>query len=170
VNPDFQYIRASLDGFNNLHGVILEIKCPGRADHETALNGRVPDKYYPQLQHQFLACPSAKVAHYYSFDGEKGVTVIVEPNREYMQTLFEAETRFWKCILNDTPPEFTEGDFKRVRSRELGDLLSAYDKGLEELRVLKENITKHEKIGGRRVIVNDKWKLMDDEILGLAVL
>lgn len=166
VNPEFPFIRASLDGFCAADGIILEIKCPGKADHETALNGRVPEKYYPQLQHQFLACPEAKVAHYYSFDGTKGVLVIVGRDEAFIKTLFELETKFWHCIQKDTPPELTEKDFKRIDDAELEEkalCIEQLQKNLKRISEmvdkLKEELFSHETVKGRRVQLGDKWRI-----------
>src|SRR5689334_6309347 len=51
-HPDYEYLMASLDGIDMDHKVAVEIKCPGREDHECAMDGVVPEKYKPQLQHQ----------------------------------------------------------------------------------------------------------------------
>src|SRR5258708_7878806 len=51
------WAMASLDGINEWNE-ILEIKCPGDKDHAIAVVGKVPDHYYPQLQHQMHVCDS----------------------------------------------------------------------------------------------------------------
>lgn len=103
-NPEFPFIRASLDGYYTCGGVILEIKCPGKADHELALAGFVPEKYIPQIQHQFLAKPEAKKADYFSFDGSRGVIVEVWPDEVYLKRLLWEEKIFWDCIINNIEP------------------------------------------------------------------
>lgn len=50
------WAMASLDGICDMGMHILEIKCPGPKDHAIALEGKVPDHYYPQLQHQMWVC------------------------------------------------------------------------------------------------------------------
>lgn len=117
TNQRFPFIRASLDGWNAENGVILEIKCPGRMDHEKALAGQIPEKYFPQIQHQFLAVGNAKVAHYYSYDGERGVCVECLPDLEYQEKLFEALCAFWQCIRDDVPPPMTEKERKKYETK-----------------------------------------------------
>lgn len=117
VNEQFPFIRASLDGYNAERGIALEIKCPGKKDHETALAGKVPEKYFPQLQHQLLACAQAKINHYYSYDGERGVCVECLPDSKYQEILFEELCKFWICVQKDIPPELTEKEKQRASKR-----------------------------------------------------
>lgn len=94
VHAEHEWLRASLDGYNKDLGIVLEIKCPGAKDHAIAESGKVPDHYYPQLQHQLMVSGAAK-AHYYSFKDEVGILVEVLPDHDYMKILFEKESQFW---------------------------------------------------------------------------
>ena len=62
-----EWAMASLDGMSECGNYIVEIKCPGEKDHDLALSGKVPDHYYPQIQHQ-LYVTGLDWAFYYSFD------------------------------------------------------------------------------------------------------
>lgn len=103
------WAMASLDGIN-ADNEILEIKCPGEKDHLIALSGKVPDHYYPQLQHQMYVCDADK-AFYFSFDGIDGVTVEVNRDDDYIAKMLEEEKKFYDCLINKTPPEPQEGDY-----------------------------------------------------------
>ena len=46
VHDKFDWLFASFDGICTDNKVVLEIKCPGQQDHETALSGKVPEKYF----------------------------------------------------------------------------------------------------------------------------
>lgn len=166
VNAQYPFIRSSLDGYNTVDDAVLEIKCPGKDDHAKALEGSVPEKYFPQIQHQLLTMSQAKVCHYYSFDGEKGVLVVVYRDEAYQLKLFEALCKFWNCVQTDTPPPLTDKDFKRVADDELAYMLTRYDelysagKQIDtELSDLKEKIFQHPKALDRRVEVNHKWRI-----------
>lgn len=99
------WMRASLDGIDVWGDVICEIKCPGMQDHRTAFDGDVPEKYYPQCQHN-LAVSGASICLYASWSPEKGaavgkplVIVEVRPDREYIERLVaeeEAFMRLWR--------------------------------------------------------------------------
>jgi predicted phage-related endonuclease len=99
----YSWLRASLDGWNADQKIPLEVKCPGRKDHLEALTGRVPGKYIPQVQH-ILMVTGAKELHYFSYDGQDGVTVVVAADPAYQKRLFEAELAFWNSVQAGTPP------------------------------------------------------------------
>jgi len=115
-HPQFPWMRSSLDGWNAKERIILEIKCPGKVDHELAVSGKVPEKYYPQLQHQIFVA-SAKRADYYSFDGSKGVCIEVPFDPDWFQAYFLKALDFWNCVQNDIPPALVERDWKLVRNK-----------------------------------------------------
>lgn len=117
-HQDYPFIKASLDGYNKDEQSILEIKCPGKKAHAEAVSGKIPDYYYPQLMHQFIAT-GAKKAYYYSFDGEEGVTIEVLPDEEYCQKLLCELIKFWKLVETDTPPEPTDKDFQVLSDESL---------------------------------------------------
>ena len=110
-HKEFPFIRASLDGYGD--NIVLEIKCPGAEDHALALAGKVPEKYFPQLQHQLLVT-GARECHYYSFDGEKGALVQVGHDLDYQGKLLEKLKEFWQLVQTNTPPELVDRDYKDV--------------------------------------------------------
>lgn len=91
------FMAASFDGMNIEEDVIVEIKIPGKKDHQLALNGKIPPKYYPQLQHQMFVS-SLFVVFYYSFDGEKGVILEVKRDQEYIEKMIEKQKNFWNDL------------------------------------------------------------------------
>lgn len=97
-----EWAMASLDGISD-NNQIVEIKCPGKKDHEIATLGNVPQHYYPQLQHQMYVCDAEKV-DYFSFDGNDGVIVEVVRNETYIKNMIEKELEFYMCLKNKTPP------------------------------------------------------------------
>lgn len=103
------WLMASLDGINNWNE-ILEIKCPGEQDHSIALSGKVPEHYYPQLQHQLAVCDSEK-AFYFSFDGIDGVIIEVKRDDIYIEKMLIQERKFYDNLINKIPPEPTERDY-----------------------------------------------------------
>ncbi len=105
VHNEIAYMSANLDGLSLDGNIAVEIKCPGKKDHETAKNGEVPEKYYPQLQHQ-LAVLNHDVIHYFSYYNEDDFILIeVKRNDEYINNLYNKEREFWHCVENFIPPE-----------------------------------------------------------------
>jgi putative phage-type endonuclease len=103
-HPIVPWIAASLDGFSLFGDTLAEIKLPGGEDHGLAIMGKVPDKYVPQTHWQLLNCPTARVNHYWSYDGESGVLVEVFPDREYEEMLYNIAAHFRDSVINDVPP------------------------------------------------------------------
>lgn len=108
-HPKHHFIMASLDGMNLEGTAIVEVKCPGKATHEMALRGEIPDHYMAQLQHQMM-CTKLQKADYYSYDGTVGVRIEVERDEEYIAKLLEAELAFWELVKSKTPPPLSEKD------------------------------------------------------------
>ena len=93
--PAWPILSASLDGVHN--SIVAEFKYPGKALHEKAKRGKVPDLYMPQLQAQLLVT-GYKLAHYVSFDG-LGIEVInVKPNKRMQEKILNECKEFWKKV------------------------------------------------------------------------
>lgn len=122
-HPKNEWMIASLDGINIEQTAIVEIKCAGKVDHDTAKSGKVPEKYYPQLQHQ-LEVTGLDMAYYFSFDGSEGVIVEVGRNTKYIASLIQEEHEFYKCMVNFIPPKMLEKDFD-IREDELWSMCAA---------------------------------------------
>ena len=99
VSTENPFLMASLDGYDKhtLKGV--EIKCPGPKDHGTALGGEIPEKYFPQLQHQMYVCELSEIS-YFSFDGTDGVTLMCSRDDDYIKTMLEQHNKFWYYVEN----------------------------------------------------------------------
>jgi predicted phage-related endonuclease len=94
-----EWMRASLDGLSFDGSIAIEIKRPwGMRDQPELREGRIPTNYYAQVQHQ-LEVSRARELHYWSFDGASGTLVRVQPDREYIARLIDAETSFWQRVL-----------------------------------------------------------------------
>ena len=103
-HPYVSFIRASLDGFNADENANLEIKCPGKLDHATALSGNVPTKYMPQLQAQMLVSGASKT-YYFSWDGlDSDKTIEVLPNKAYQGRMLMEILDFWHCVVTGKEP------------------------------------------------------------------
>lgn len=175
-NSAYPIVRASLDGFDFNSQTILEIKCPSQKDHQTAKEGKIPTKYYPQLQHQLLACSAAKRVHYYSFDGNEGICVEVLPDFEYQQKLLLELLKFWQLVETKTPPELEPSDVRNVFCFNLLDQLEQLDeltakkKELDaQIAKLKESIFSHSDLQAGKVFsVMDQFRISGRRISRLV--
>lgn len=144
---EFPFIRCSLDGYNEGIKRFIEIKCPGKDDIELARQGKVPEKYYPQIQHQFLVT-DAESCHYVTYDGYESLIIVeVKPNREYILELAKNLINFWELVQTKTPPPFSDQDSLKIECPDfIKDLqsygaISAEIKRLEKLQAeLKQTI------------------------------
>lgn len=96
-----EWMAASFDGVSIDRKHIVEIKCPGKKDHELALQGKIPPKYYPQIQHQ-LCVSDLKMAYYYSFDGDQGIILEVNIDQDYILNMVEKEFDFWYSLAGNS--------------------------------------------------------------------
>lgn len=111
IHASFSWMMASLDAIDSEGKYIVEIKCPGTVDHNLALTGNIPDKYFPQLQHQLEVC-QLEMAYYFSFDGTKGVLIKVYRDDNYIKNMLKKEQQFWECMQGFTAPAFTDRDYQ----------------------------------------------------------
>jgi len=103
-HSEYQWMIASLDGIDIEAKNIVEIKCPGKKDHAIAKEGKIPEKYYPQLQHQMEVCKLTE-AYYFSYDGENGVLLTIKRDQAFIDKMLEKEKEFWNCMKNFIPPK-----------------------------------------------------------------
>lgn len=148
---EFPYLFASLDGYNEEHNLILEVKCPGKEDHEIAGRGLVPEKYEAQLQHQMFVAECDQ-AYYYSFDGENGISVLVERDDEYIAKMLKKEKEFYQMMTTLTEPPVGPKDW--VVCEDYDALIAAMDYERlkkqsellqEKMQAIKEELIKKSK-------------------------
>jgi putative phage-type endonuclease len=94
------WMRASLDGLSPDGGHVVEIKCPGEKDHQTAVAGLVPEKYYAQLQH-ILAVTGLTQISYWSFRFDHTVLLKVKRDDSFIAALTVKEAAFWARVCSN---------------------------------------------------------------------
>lgn len=120
-------LLASLDGRSSVDkSKIIEIKLSGKEDYEGAQKGKVPEKYWPQVQHALMVS-GAQLCYFLSYSysaykESKAVTadnlaiVEVKPDKEYQSELMQKELQFWQeNVLKKKPPIPTEKDYKTLK-------------------------------------------------------
>ena len=139
-NPEKTWIRATVDGIDIFRETLVEIKCPYNiAKHEEVKKTRkVPDIYYPQLQHQLKVTELPRM-YFLSFNGTDGVVLEVERDDKFITNMVKEEEKFWNCILNQEPPELTEFDYEE-RDGEWVLLASEMDRISKEIKPKEKKI------------------------------
>lgn len=168
VHPKFPYIRASLDGLDKPTNIVLEIKAPGKADHALAKEGKVPEKYFWQVQHQLLVADS-HLAHYWSFDGVEGVLVEVHRDEDAIKKIIEACGKFWTLVQTKESPPMSDKDIQKVKDEKISELVALYRERKEScdnakilLEVAREEllaaVPKHARIECDGLRVTTSWR------------
>lgn len=168
-HPAFPHLRCSLDGAFPLDDpeLVVEIKCPDYiGDHLTAKAGKVPGKYYAQVQHGLMVT-GAKSAHYVSaWHKEPLVILEVFPNDYYLGQLLEAEQDFWGWVQEGRFPLLEgeldmEGDEEWMAScRRLKDFEAMLEEAQEKLnaeQAIMKRILGVRKLSARGNGVEVKW-------------
>lgn len=156
-HPEFEYIRASLDGFDSKFGV-LEGKLVGQAVLTKARNGEIPAHHMTQIQHQF-AVSGADVGQWFGHDGKKnGVLVEVRRDDERIKRLLDMEHEFWDRIRSRKAPALSAKDYlipedlslltQLREAKEYAENAAAY---YEQIKAKVVETYRHDRIAGAGV-------------------
>lgn len=104
-------ILASVDAITETHKRMYEIKYPSLQDHEYAMDGTCPKKYYGQLQAQMYVFDLIR-NHYSSYHPQDELRIVpIDRDETYIQTMIEMAEDFLECLDTLTPPPMTDRDF-----------------------------------------------------------
>lgn len=160
---EYPYIKASLDGWNSNADSIVEIKVTGKANHDLARKGGIPEKYRIQVQHQLLVSGASK-CYYVSYLNTEGDYAVVEelPDEQYQEQIFNACKGFWARVQTRDMPTpgpsdeiIGDNQFNAFVERYLDLDRTAKEANKEKAR-LKEALVEqysHEKVRGERARV-----------------
>jgi len=135
IHPTLSWMRASMDGISKDKKYAVEIKCPGEKAHKMALDGIVPEYYYPQLQHQIEVC-GLDMIYYFSFDGERGKILEVGRDQAYIDKMIQEEEKFFECMTKFIPP-YTP--YVEKNSEDFKNLLFAYENSIAMRKKYEES-------------------------------
>lgn len=118
VHPSIDYMSASLDGLEIENKAMVEIKCSGKIDHGKVLDGQIPEKYIPQLQHQMEVAGLDKM-YYMSYFSDSDFKILeVYKDNDYVTQLLQKEAEFWECVVKRQHPEFAKKDITEIKDPE----------------------------------------------------
>lgn len=129
-HQEYSWMVASLDGFGETeqgNTFAVEIKCNGAKNHQEAIEGRIPEHYQCQMQHQ-MSVTKLQWMYYFSFDGENGIVLTLPRDDRFIENLIEKEKEFYRCMQTFTPPI---SKYKKVQD----------PKGIQVLLQLKDVIS-----------------------------
>lgn len=117
THKEYPWMIASLDGINEAGTRIIEIKYPNAKDHAVAAEGKVPDKYYWQLQHQ-MAVAEVEYMDYVSYSPIDMHIVTIARCDDAVERMIAAEKAFYSNMMSMTEPELTDRDLVEVTDPE----------------------------------------------------
>ena len=107
LHDDYEWMMASLDGYNEDNNVICEIKSPNEDTHRLAIEGIIKEYYICQVQKQLL-CTGASRCYYFSYRPEyhiKLAIIEVFPDLELHKIIIEKEYEFYVNMCTMQEPE-----------------------------------------------------------------
>jgi len=107
-SDQFPFLMANFDGLCGDYAI--EIKSPGKEDHDLALQGKIPEKYFPQLQHLMLVAGLKEIT-YVSSKNNEIVKVNVKQDKKYQKELLQKEKEFHDMRVNFIEPQKTDRDY-----------------------------------------------------------
>ncbi len=143
ISTQYPWLLCSLDGIDIEGKHMVELKCPGKEDHEIAKQGDVPHKYYAQVQQQMIVT-GLKKCYYYSYKPNsfyKNILLIVDYDEDYCNKLIETTKRFWDCMqTGELTDEFK--DIKHVYK----EMDESWSYSVDAYKEYSEQIKKLEKL------------------------
>lgn len=163
---------ASLDGMTIEGDLILEIKCPLRGTRselwQDVLDGKVPEHYQVQIQHQLMVCGAA-LAHLWVFDGHQGILHAIERDENLIGRIRAGWDAFQPFMDSDTPPPLREGDTVQRRDDAWAGAASSFlqakrqadsaGSALDAARLALVALAQHPHERGAGVSVTRFWKV-----------
>ena len=139
VNEASEIARCSLDGYDALHNVIYEIKCPYSSKRavDARVNDQVPLYWVHQLQWQLFitGCPKGFLAVW-----DKALQschlIAVNADPELQKEMHAKAMQFWLNVLSITRPDFPGSDFLELNDYDLKLKFDRYIEVKEALKVL----------------------------------
>lgn len=146
ISNEHDWAMASLDGITMDGNTIVEIKCSGQKDHDMALGGQIPEKYFPQLQHQMFVT-ELDFGYYFSYTRAGAAILKINRDDKYIEKMISKEKEFFDCMLEFVPPKLSEKDFIVKDDEEWQELSGSYlrvkkmlDEMEKEEKKLKEKL------------------------------
>ncbi len=136
---DCDYIKASLDGWNQKQKEVAEIKYVGEKYYNECNNvADIKIDHFVQIQHQFIVT-DAKCIHYIIYNDKIDSTKIIKvyPDVEFCKDLLIQEVAFWELVQKKKAPEFSDLDFKKSKSKSLYQLCVDYEEANNKAKLFQ---------------------------------
>lgn len=153
VHREFQWLRASLDGWSESKKLTVEIKYVGKEKFEkTLLTNKPIEDHWVQMQHQFLVTGASRGYYlFYTLKSDRSAidqieSIEVLADFDYIsRELFPALEKFWLSVKSGEPPELSNKDSKELYDPDLMVLSRKYQEKLLEKKALDKELEEMEK-------------------------
>lgn len=142
-DPEVDYFRASLDGFDFDHQTLVEIKCPVSEQvlDRARTSQAVPDYWMDQMQWEImLSNPKKAMLALWDYRYEQCITLDMFGLIDRIEELRAKGKAFWRQVQIGKPPEPSEKDYITVEDPHLLEMLTEY----------KEIIRREKELQGRK--------------------
>jgi putative phage-type endonuclease len=108
------HVHVSLDGWAEGIKTGLEMKYVGKDYYDLDGPENIKPDHMAQMQYQMAAMETLDWFYVKTMDGQNFKTIKVEPNISLQDAALAAAGDFWDCIINKTPPPYTDQDYVPV--------------------------------------------------------
>ena len=116
-NTDYEWVMASLDGYQEDLDYIIEIKC-GIKTYEHAETRFIPPYYYDQMQHALFASGKSSCKYIcYRLDKDP-IVMTVERDEDHIKRLLKKEIKFYEFVKEMKPPPLEVKDYMPIDTQE----------------------------------------------------
>jgi len=140
-DEDTPIYKASLDGWDERLGVLVEIKCPVNTDTiDAAREAQALHTYwYDQVQWQMMICEAQK-AYVAIWDHRVQGCILLEqwPDKKLWEKMRKYASDFWELVKCGIEPPATERDYEEISDPGLSELLSLYAEADNQEKEAKE--------------------------------
>lgn len=128
-HPDHEFMTATLDGIDMDGTTILEIKNTNEEYFEMSKQGKYPEHFYCQIQHQLeIANKLYGIKKGYLGTRHKGdhALVEIEYSEDYCNPMIHEESTFYyENILKKKEPELTEKDWVNMKENDQWEIIAS---------------------------------------------
>lgn len=138
---EFNYMRASLDAYDEKSNLIAEIKCPvSEKTLDKAREYQTIHKYwYHQMQWQMmLTNPKRALCALWDYRHNNCITIEMFGNSKLHEDMKERAKQFWRQVQSGKAPVTQDKDYIHIEDEKLQEYLKEYKQILDGEKVLYE--------------------------------
>lgn len=140
LHDEYDWLKASLDGYCKKLNRIGEYKVPGKAALAKARKGKIDDHYFAQVQLQLLLS-GTESCDFGVFDADtKEIFIInIKPDLKMHKEIIEKATWFWDLVITKKCPPITKKDLAKSMDR-LSDASDRLRDAHNAIQLVVENL------------------------------